>query len=64
MLGLARGWPAARALQAALVVWCVLDSAASLANGAALNVLVNVTWAAFGLVALRGATHANQTFPA
>jgi hypothetical protein len=28
MLGLARGWPATRALQAGLVAWCVLDSAA------------------------------------
>lgn len=63
MWGLARGWPAPRALQAGLVLWCVFDSAASLANGAALNVLVNVVWAAIGLVTLRGGVGERNVVP-
>jgi hypothetical protein len=43
-----------QALRAGLAVWCALDSAASLANGAPANVAVNLTWLAIGFVVTRG----------
>lgn len=43
------------ALRVGLAVWCALDSAASLANGAAANVAVNLVWFAIGWAATRTA---------
>ncbi|MBL8616763.1 MAG: hypothetical protein JNM72_14215 [Deltaproteobacteria bacterium] len=55
MLGLTRGRSPAWALRAGLLVWFTLDGLASVANGAALNVGVNLGLLVPGLVLLRGA---------
>ena len=43
------------ALRAGLLVWFLLDSAASVANGAPLNIFVNLSLLLPGLVLLRRA---------
>ncbi|MCB9780943.1 MAG: hypothetical protein H6742_20410 [Alphaproteobacteria bacterium] len=53
MVAQTRGLPAGRAHLIGLSVWCLLDSAASVANGAPLNVLVNLPWLVLGLWLLR-----------
>jgi hypothetical protein len=55
MFSQAMGRTAAWALRAGLLVWCLLDSAASVSNGAPLNVLVNLSLLLPGLLLLRRA---------
>jgi hypothetical protein len=55
MVAQARGRGPAWSLRAGLLVWFTLDSLASLTNGAALNVGVNLGLLVPGLVLLRGA---------
>jgi hypothetical protein len=55
MVALARGRGPAWSLRAGLLVWFALDSLASVANGAPLNVGVNLGLLVPGLVLLRGA---------
>ena len=52
MLASVAGAPPAAAILRGLVVWCALDSVASVATGAALNVGVNGVWLALGWLAL------------
>jgi hypothetical protein len=53
MLLLGLGWDPRRASLAALGVWCALDSLASAANGAWLNLGVNLSWLLIGAWAWR-----------
>lgn len=56
MVASVRGASVAASIGSGLVVWCALDSLASAVNGAWLNVVVNLSWLALGVVATRDAS--------